>query len=169
MVTKIMLNFQKFLESSLPFLAKAGVSQGDDDWDDFSELAFEILVDEPLRSQYGRHAKWKYEAIWSGNESKVSQIWATTQSAESLLLGREEGEKLGCRVPWEEKPCPKTPVRFEFWGFNHPFKEEGVMDWVRSVEGIVTDENQIYPIGTIICAPLESCKFSVEESPLQAG
>ena len=59
-VTEILKNFHGLLTASIPFLLRAGVTAGDDEWDDFIEMAFAVTVDRPLEEHHGWRTGWKY-------------------------------------------------------------------------------------------------------------
>ena len=61
-VTKIILNFQNFLIALLKAFITVGLERGNDEWDELTENAFDILVLGILKEKYNCTINCVYEA-----------------------------------------------------------------------------------------------------------
>jgi len=149
----ILDNFRGLLVASQPFLVRAGVEPGDDEWDEFQEAAFELVVGTPIEEAWRERLEWRY-ATWDG----TGRIVATATG--SLLVGKARGSSGGSmEVAYEERTLSR-PIRYAFREFRHPLMEDAVAA-MGFVLGEVVDDALELPRGAHVCAPLSTCVFEL--------
>jgi hypothetical protein len=159
-VTDLIRNFHGLLEVCLPFLFRAGLTIGDDEWDDFVETAFQATVCAPLETNSGQVIAWKY-GTWCPPDTCEGQISVTANINDAILIGELDSDSDEIKVRYSERQYPGASVEFAFREFAHPLLEVGTTEWMRHVLGEVVDTGTFLNVGTRVCIPLRCCKFEL--------
>ena len=162
-VTKLIKNFHALLKSSLPFLRSAGVTVGDDEWDAFAELAFQVTVHSPIERKLGKPITGQYGA-WPELTSQKYQINAKAEAGATALIGYARTAPGGLiEARYENGKNLLHPVDLIFREFSHPFKSTEDSEWLEYVLGEVLKTEQLDPkVRALICVPVERCRFTLE-------
>lgn len=159
--TELFRNFHVLMTSCLPPLLKAGVSVGDDEWDDFVELLFEITVCIPVERNTGQKIHWRY-GCWDGDRGPRTQIQVRAMCDGTFLIGKTQTEEGGAiSVVYGTQQLEGDSVVFMFRQLGHPFKNQQDSDWLDYVQGELVDTGGILPAGTQVCMPIDDCEFMV--------
>lgn len=89
-VTSFLINFLRYL---ILLLQKVDISIGDDDWDDFVDLCFDIFVITSFKNRFSfsldlQYERWPRE-IFRGNQIRVKVI----NNTQDILVGQVERNK----------------------------------------------------------------------------
>jgi len=157
-LTALLINFHDLLRGSAPFLFRVGITVGDDEWDDFVELAFQIAVCAPIERELGRSLDWTY-GMWGQNEQFGTQIQATVTADTPILIGESESKGNPRSIRYREIKFPG--LRFAFREFSHPLEEPGSVASMAHALGEVTTNELGMSAGTHICVPINVCDFGL--------
>ena len=139
-------NFRGVLIASYPFLTRAGIEPGDDEWDEFQESAFELLVSTSPGNGDWRYATWNVEAPIA--VTVTGEIW----------VGEPNENSDGIVDVRYEKRALSGPLNFGFREFQHPVMDDPIKA-MEFVLGEVVSSSTELPRGTLVCAPFESSEF----------
>lgn len=159
-VTDLIRNFHGLLEVCLPFLCRAGVTVGDDEWDDFVETAFQATVCAPLETSSDQVISWRY-GTWCPLDTCQGQVLVTADIEDAILIGELDSGSEEIKVRYSERQYPGASVKFAFREFAHPLLEVGTTEWMSYVLGEVVDTGTFLAVGTRVCVPLRRCEFKL--------
>ena len=157
-ITDAVFEFSHLLSLCMPFLERSGVTVGDDEWDEFTEVTFHAIVGTPIFRATGNDLGWTY-GVWHDKVQGKARIYVVAYGLRSVLIGRGR-ENDGIQVvEYREEGSAVAEVRFAFRELGHPLAEPGTELWASYVLGEVVGENQPWPSGVRICLPVKDCKF----------
>lgn len=162
----LLKNFHEFLKSSLPYLRHAEVTVGSDEWDEFTEATFQLMVLSPVEESLGVSIDWTYET-WPSEDSGAriglkilgeEEIWSAVENRE---LSAKPSEYKAMRFAYKAAKPPVEPILFR--GFSHPWMDPSESDdWLDYVEGeVLTGKTSPRGEKCRICVPLQRCQFRV--------
>lgn len=150
-VTEIILNFQNFLVATAKSLSVIGLFKGSDEWEELTEVAFDILVINCLSEKFGCKISHQYEA-WNFNKNGIV---VQVKEGASILVGLKS-ESSECEHRYDEIKKIARAYNFYFVEFGNPSISEENTRGLEYVEGF--DDN-----GRAICAKKQDCEFFVED------
>lgn len=153
-INKLLTNFNNYLKSSWQYLRFVDIEKEtlDDNWDDWVELSYRVLVLRKIKDCFGKSIELGY-GFWPTKESLDRLIEVKVLSNTKLLFALE-----GCN--FMEEVIFDDNVKFTFVHFSHPFIEIDDSKSFEYVYGKVMSDNY-FPKGTRVCAPLERCSFKL--------
>ena len=156
--TEILLNFRDLLAGAIGPLSQAGVTVGDEEWDDFVELTFEIAVSLPIERQTGHRIKRRYEC-WGHSAEPTPRIEVVLkEQLETLLIGVQAPGDFPTYPYTQQAPKPEYQT-FVFRQFGHPFEVQGSKAWMDSVWGEFPPDAAEEAQSKRICVPVQFCEF----------
>lgn len=157
-VNELMINFNNYLKSSWVYLKNIGVVRETlDDWDDWVELSYDVFVLRKIAECFGVHINSGY-----GFESMKDMYIEVSIAPNKDFLAATDAEHVKDTEPihFSKEIVKDSNVTFSFVDFNHPFVNEDDILAFDYVHGSIIEAGY-FPVGTIICAPLESCTFQL--------
>lgn len=160
-LTSILRNFRDLLKVSYPFLHRAGLTGGEDEWDDFLEAAFHATVSVPIEERTKEVINWRY-GTWGRSGVEEPPVSAIIVPGTEILAGEPKRLAGGAfEVQYRKIQLQASPTQLVFRQLGHPFMDESNVESLDYVLGEVVGEDKVLPDGAHVCAPFETCEFRV--------
>lgn len=158
-VTELVRGFQAFLVSARSALEQVGTDLEGDEWDDFIEAAFALLVARPIEARTGASVDLVYD-VWTQDGFK-REIRVRPPSLPWDLRVGFAGEQHPVRMyHWEAVTIDDAAFTFAFRGFSNLLNPEaGPTEYVM---GEVREACAGYPVGTNVAVHADLCVFEVD-------
>lgn len=162
-VHELMINFNNYIKSSWPYLRKIDIERDyGDDWDDWTELSFDIFVLSRIKEYYGVqiegvYGRWHYLNTESNNPSyKFGNYVEVDVAAQTKLLVVHPIKRT------IEELSLERSLSFSFVHFNNLCLKDDDSKILDYVEGEVIEDSSLLKLTQII-APLKACTFRLKE------
>ena len=165
-VTKYVLNYKKFLTHSWENLKVAGIEKGWDDWDEFVECTFDVLVCTPVREIFKiedidefkvNYEGWPSEGNASSNSPLI--ICEVPSGIEFIKGTLSTGIEETNTFRYSELTSKNVSTQFSFCQFGHPyFVEEDPLKSFSYAWGVRFDKETL-DFTTNICVEAEKCVY----------
>lgn len=163
--TDLLLSFRSFLDAALPHLDGAGIDAGGDEWDDFLEATFDVLVAYPIGQASGVKLAPGYYDSWPARGHETEILVELAGSPGEILVGEHAARaslESADAQRWYRSSEPPRSQTFAFRKFGHPFLDDGTKEALGYVMAHAPEQGD--ESAKEICVPVAMCRFVVPSS-----
>lgn len=156
-INDLMSNFRNYLRQACRSLDFLGHDIGSDAWDELSELGFEILVNDELKSRF----KYRLEHVYAeGGESlRDKRIDCVVRPGTRVTFGQHDLSEAVPLTRWSKWDPAREPILFEFRAFYSPDFTVPGLGSLDFVYGLIRDEAATESVVRRVCVPFDGCDF----------